>query len=364
VAVSNAACLPAVGSLDCQSASQGAYERAELSKDPHRHLASDARAGTFARRKARTDQRNYIKKNWKWLAVGYVSCAGLLLVPVLFESNDFVRGLAVGLILAGVAGLLAAMVIIQTGTGPTMAGELAEQWTAQELRPMTKHGYHLANHINVDGRGDADHVLVGPGGLFVLETKWSATEWTPEDRFFAGPLAQVQAKARNTWLQLKRHGVPAATPVLVLWGQAAKELSNTAGVRRNQDTYVIAGTHLKRWLLGRGRGVLTAEQVDAAYRAVCTLAERGDKVEAPVPPSAGRLYTRTVLAVALASATFTIPLFAARLGLPAYAVCAIALFVLGVLVRRRDRLVGLAMVTGACASLALGAIAVAVASTT
>jgi hypothetical protein len=363
-AVGNAACLPAVGSLACEGATPGAHERAELSKDPHRRLASDARAGTFARRKARTDQRTYIKKHWKWLALGYVSCTGILLVPVLFEGNDFVRGLAVGLILAGAAGVLAAMVIIQTGTGPTMAGELAEQWTAQELRPMSKHGYRLANHVDVDGRGDADHVLVGPGGLFVLETKWSATEWTQEDRFFAAPLAQVQSKARNTWLQLKRHGVPTATPVLVLWGRAAKELSSSAGVRRNQDTYVIAGDQLKRWLLGRAPGVLTSEQVDAAYGAVCTLAERGDKVAAPVPPSVGRLYVRAVVAVVLVSTAFTIPLFAAGFGLPAYAVSAILLFGVGLLVRSRDRLAGLAVVTGACASLAIGAIAIAVASTT
>lgn len=118
--------------------------------------------------------------------------------PALVLGGDFVRGLALGTSLAEVAGALVVLVVIQTGTGPTMAGELAEQWTAQELRPLLKHGYRLANHVDVDVRGDADHVLVGPGGLYVLETTWSATEWTDGDRFFAAPLRQAQDRARHT----------------------------------------------------------------------------------------------------------------------------------------------------------------------
>ena len=153
-----------------------------------RALASDERAGTFARRKARTDQRQYVRRNWPWLLLMYVTLAGIPCIAAAFAPNDFMRGLGCGLGLAGAAGALVAMIIIQTGTGPTMAGELAEQWTAQELRPLTKHGYELVNHVFVDGPGDADNVLVGPGGLFVLETKWSASEWSPTDRFFVSSL--------------------------------------------------------------------------------------------------------------------------------------------------------------------------------
>lgn len=332
-----------------------------MQRDLQRQLASDTRAGTFARRKARTDQRAYVRRNWRWLAAAYVSLTGMFIVPALFESNDVLRGLVIGLGLAGVAGVLVATIIIQTGTGPTMAGELAEQWTAQELRAMTDHGYRLANHINVDGRGDADHILVGPGGLFVLETKWSATDWSPDDRFFKAPLSQVQSKARNSWLQMKRHGVASATPVLVLWGAAEKGLGQSAGVRRKDDTYVVGGNHLRRWLLGRPRGVLTAAQVDAVYAAVCTLAERGDKVEASVPLSAGQLYARAVTAFALATTAFTAPLLAVRRGLLAYVAAAAACSISGILLRRRARIAGLAVVAGSVGSIVVGLVAFGVA---
>jgi len=215
------------------------------------HLASDHRAGTFARQKARSAQRQYLRHHWRWLLLMYGTLAGIAYLAVAFQPNDFIRGLGCGLGLAGAAGAIVAMVIIQTGTGPTMAGDLAEQWTAQELRPLTKHRYELANHVSVDGRGDADHVLVGPGGLFVLETKWSASDWTPDGRFFDAAMAQVQARARNTGLQVKRLGVSSVTPVLVLWGRAGRELTAGPGVRRKDDVYVIAGAHLQRWLLGR-----------------------------------------------------------------------------------------------------------------
>jgi hypothetical protein len=333
-----------------------------LTKDPHRHLAGDARAGTFARRKARQDQRTYVRKNWKWLVGGYLTLVSIVTVPVLLlEHRAFVRGLVLGLTLAGVAGALVNMIVIQTGTGPTMAGELAEQWTAQELRKLTPHGYRLANHVDVDGRGDADHVLVGPGGLFVLETKWSATEWTPEDRFFAMPLAQARGRARNTWLQVKRHGVEQATPVLVLWGKAAKEIAAGPGVRRNGDTFVVAGSHLHRWLSSRPGGVLSPEQVSTTYRAVCDIAARGDKVALPVPPSIGRLYTRALTTLAVGSAAFTVPLLFARFGLWFYVTAAVALTAAGIGAGRVRRFLGLVVIAGALGSLAVGAVALAVA---
>lgn len=182
----------------------------------HQSLASSERAGTFARRKARTRQRDYLRRNWKILLPLFAGLAACGVVPAVFTGPDFLQGLLVGLAVAGSAGAVAALVIIQTGTGPTMAGELAEQWTVHELHDLLAHGYRLVNHVSVDGRGDADHVLVGPGGLFVLETKWSADPFRPDQPWTQDQVRKLETRARRTWLQLKRHGVPAVTPVLVL----------------------------------------------------------------------------------------------------------------------------------------------------
>lgn len=240
-----------------------------------------------------------------------------------------------------------------------MAGELAEQWTAQELRPLQAHGYRLANHVNVDSRGDADHVLIGPGGLFVLETKWSATEWTG-NRFFTEALRQVTGRARNTWLQLKRHGLPDATPVLVLWGNAAKPLTAATGVRKNGNVVVIAGSHLQRWLLSRSPGVLNPQQIDAAFETVCSIAERADKREASVPPSVQWLFWWTLSAAAAWTASLLLSLWTLRLGWLAYGATTSGLLAIGAVVWRRwSRWLGIATCAGAACSLLLMLMAVA-----
>ncbi len=325
-----------------------------MSKNSYRHMASDGRAGTYARRKARKEQRAYLRKNWSWLLAFYVIVTVTAAAPLLWGGDGFWRGLWLGLVLAGAAGALVVMVVIQTGTGPTMAGELAEQWTAQELRPLEKYGYRLANHVNIDFRGDADHVLIGPAGLFVLETKWSAAEWDDRDRFFAEPLRQVLARARNTWLQVKPHGATHATPVLVLWGKAAKQLSSGTGVRRKDDVFVIGGSDLRRWLLSRAPGVLDKQQVDASFDAVCNIAARADKHEAPVPPSVASLFSWTVAATTAWLGSLLASLWSVRLGGLAYAGLTLALLASGVLLSRRwSRWLGIGTVLGALCSLLL-----------
>jgi hypothetical protein len=49
-------------------------------------------------------------------------------------------------------------------------GAEGERATARTLRPLTKSGWVLINDVQRD-RGNIDHVLVGPAGVFVLETK-------------------------------------------------------------------------------------------------------------------------------------------------------------------------------------------------
>jgi len=90
-------------------------------------LASAERSGMFARRKARTAQREYLKRGWRVLLGLYVVLVISAAWPALFLPSTFLQGLTVGLAVAGAAGAMASLVIIQTGTGPTMAGELAEQ---------------------------------------------------------------------------------------------------------------------------------------------------------------------------------------------------------------------------------------------
>ena len=138
-----------------------------------------------------------------------------------FATGPLQRGFILGSGITAVFGMVAAFVVLLNGTAPLTMGELAEQWTAQELRPLSKHGWRLVNHFGL-GYGDQDHVLVGPGGVVLLETKWSGTPWDLDDHdyYFRRALEQTSDNAAQLqrWAGVQRYGRPAVEPVLVLWG--------------------------------------------------------------------------------------------------------------------------------------------------
>lgn len=277
----------------------------------HAALASVGRAGLFARRKARTTQREYLRRRWRPLLGLYSGLTAIAAWPAIFMPSAFLRGLTVGLAVAGAAGILSSLVIIQTGTAPTMAGETAEQWTAEELRKLLQHGHRLVNHVIVDGPGDVDHVLIGPAGVFVLETKWSSTPYRPGDLRLAHTIARLERRARNLRLQFKRLGVETVTPVLVLWGPAARHLAQGTGAARSGHTIVLAGSHLRRWVLSRPGGQLDPDVLHRVHDELAVLARRTDEREAPVPVSVERLLQHAIGLVAVAAAAFLLPWVAA-----------------------------------------------------
>jgi hypothetical protein len=148
--------------------------------------------------------------------------------------------------------------------------------------------------VVIDGRGDADHVLVGPAGLFVLETKWSATPYRSDDPRLAATVARLERRAKNTRLQFKRLGVDTVTPVLVLWGPAARDNAGGTGAARSGSTLILAGVHLRRWMLVRPGGELDPSTVQRVHEQLAVLAGRTDEEEEPVPLSVEQLVQRAL----------------------------------------------------------------------
>lgn len=68
------------------------------------------------------------------------------------------------------------------------AGAVGERVVADRLSRLIPHGWYLLNDVNWPGRPKAnlDHVLVGPGGVVVVDAK----NWTGEVRIAAGVLWQ------------------------------------------------------------------------------------------------------------------------------------------------------------------------------
>jgi len=115
-----------------------------------------------------------------------------------FMPDGQFRAFCAGLVVAGDLGAVAFWVAQATGTASTMMGDLAEQWTASELRKLRRRGWRVLNHVMLKQR-DIDHVLIGPGGVYAVETKWG-----PDPGRF-----QVQADESS-----KRRSRPPTTPTI------------------------------------------------------------------------------------------------------------------------------------------------------
>lgn len=252
-----------------------------MTRTDHRewHLAGDERAGVVARRSVNERHRATLRLVWRpLLVVAAVTLAGFA-VGAALASGPLLRGVLLGTGLAIAGASVCFLLVLASGTAPLMAGGLAETWTADTLRPLREHGWRLVNHVRLT-RGDLDHVLVGPGGLVLIETKWrsevrdvdGSTPWSVR------LLEHVAADVRRLHLW---HRAPVAA-VVAVWGPAARDLTR----RRHDATGVVVmpGEELQQWMLGRGRDELTEVQVDAIYRALDEHVAASDRHAGAAPP--------------------------------------------------------------------------------
>jgi hypothetical protein len=171
-------------------------------------------------------------------------------------------------------------------------GDEAEQWTAQQLRRLTRRGWRLINHFGLR-TDDIDHVLIGPGGAFVFETKWSASDWlTAFSRRREGEaVEQVLANARSMrlWHPVKSRQVP-VTPVVVLWGKGLSKWPEDHRIRVVEGAFVITGRALRGWLEGQDARLVAPSTIDEVWQAMDAQVTGRDPIDAerhPLPTSLG-----------------------------------------------------------------------------
>lgn len=254
------------------------------------------------------------------------------------------RGIIVGTGATLAVCAVGALVVLTSGSAPLMMGELAEQWTAQELRPLREHGWKLVNHFGL-GPGDQDHVVVGPGGVVLVETKWGGTPWDVDagDAFFRRALEQTARNARQLalWHGVAKHGRPGVEAVLVVWGPAARKLREQPVRRHDSGVVVMSGEHLRDWMHRRGRDRLSPSQVDGVGGEIDRHLVRRDereRVMRPMPRSLAEMVQATVVGLGLAAAGLVLTSWLLRLFESAVVWLAggVALFGASEVVRRRS----------------------------
>lgn len=336
-----------------------------------RRLAADSRAGKSVRAKVRRERYAFVRSNWLRLMFVpglFVLSAGSGLA---FARNDFQRGALVGGAIIGAAAVATYLVTQMTGTGARSMGALAEVWSASELRRLRRHGFKVVNHVMLKD-GDIDHVLIGPPGCWVIETKWSASEWSRQapDAWITRAVEQARANARSLrlWSDFRRAGIDTVEAVVLLWGSAAESIPVQSVV--DGVTVVRGADGATAWrqsvLAIDDRLGVTA--IDAAWNALAAQAVVRDEREDAGPPSVERITLLAVLVLVAGTGSFLLNLQAMMwiatrwggIGAVLAVLAGLGLAACGLPVRRRQtfRAAGTAWVTGALCAVAAAAVGV------
>ncbi|HSR87360.1 MAG TPA: nuclease-related domain-containing protein [Pontiella sp.] len=168
------------------------------------------------------------------LAIGYLTRA-LLPAPALSQSQ-------IGILFFLVA--VAAAILLAWGDrrlGNFLKGAKGEEWVAHELAFLSAE-YAVFNGLRLGGgKQNFDHIIVGPAGVFVVETKnWKGAVEFRDGKLFAGgkepsrpPLKQVKAATAELVSYIddaECGGVPVHSVLCFLGTKLPEEIMNVNGV--------------------------------------------------------------------------------------------------------------------------------------
>ncbi|WP_411576206.1 nuclease-related domain-containing protein [Streptomyces mutabilis] len=147
-------------------------------------------------------------------------------------------------------------------------GLAGERRVGAELNRLGRHGWRVLHSVPLANKVDIDHLLIGPGGVFSINTKhhhkravWVGDDSVKVDHGKPAPYARKsRAEAKRVARVLERYcGFPVPVePVLVFVGVTElKVVATQLDVRVYQERQVSA--------LGPLSGILTADQVEQVY---------------------------------------------------------------------------------------------------
>jgi hypothetical protein len=203
-------------------------------------------AGASARKKFRELRREKIRAGWRdWLIITTVIAGSL--VAIVFSEG--VAALIFAALLGAFVSLAAIVWMIGGGAHSLtwMWGAVGEEATAEALEALD--GSWVYEHDLSHDYGNWDHVVVGPAGIFLLETKNLSTKAAVRHdalvagsmRFRGGGLRSAAARLSDRFgSRLDRS--PWVQPVFVVWGKFSEGPSEANGV------VYLRGDELVPWL--------------------------------------------------------------------------------------------------------------------
>jgi hypothetical protein len=160
-------------------------------------------------------------------------------------------------------------------------GRDGERRTERQLRPLEREGWAVAHDVDSQ-RGNFDHVVVGPKGAYLLETKTlrgrvtfgrdGMTVHRGDDERDSWRYVALDRGVRGDAAQLQRRLAPAGVrwvhPVVVLWCEFEEQVFEGDGVT------FIHGKRLASWL--RDQGDRLSDRVVEQTRPMLVRLEAGE----------------------------------------------------------------------------------------
>jgi hypothetical protein len=182
-----------------------------------------AGAGDSAERKFSQERRQNIRDEWKTWLITWVGALGLAIW-------SFYSGRVAGRLLAGMSGMFLGVILVLWSLGGHVSafrwwlGAEGERETAKQIERLGPE-WHCEHDLEHE-YGNWDHVLVGPPGMFLLDSKFlHGTAAAGGDALRSGRLmyagGSFRGGARTIKVELeKRLGfrAPWVQAVVVVWG--------------------------------------------------------------------------------------------------------------------------------------------------
>jgi len=220
---------------------------------------------------ARTSQRGKQRVRGALLSPQIIAIVGgtvLLVVVVMLgltaleraagiRTNDIAVSFILGALVTATVLVLVGVVTVYSGGVNWMTGGRAERWTDEVLRRLGP-DWHIAHNLEfIVGDEpdtwvvDVDHVAVGPGGVLVVETKYSsdpvdldAQRLKPQVPKAAEQVARNAQRVRGLFAGMDIP--PPVIPLVIYWGfRVTTPEEPIRLVGRNQ---VVMGADADRWL--------------------------------------------------------------------------------------------------------------------
>jgi len=204
--------------------------------------------GSFAERELRSGLRRFLRRNW--VVVGVFATILLLgAVGASIGLHGYLLGLVQGGLVVGGVWAVYHLYLVITGQYFRVAGTWGEDNTRDVLRAARRRHdiYDWIDNLEVEG-GDVDHLVIAPGGVFALDSKWHAVEVKPEILDRDTRAASAGARRARSILRSEGHQEQ-VTPLVVIWGGHQQDVPGP-GVQVN-DVLVIRGQCLRAWLASR-----------------------------------------------------------------------------------------------------------------